>query len=798
MVVLSALLAIALFAVAQPRPNIALHCPYTLSPAPNYGLCGSDPGRTLLTDGIRTQGYFWTQQTTTGWSSARPATITIDLGASRPISGISYSTAAGVAGVAWPLSIDLFVSDDGKEWWPAGELVSLSRPNGEPPAGYALHTYRTEALHCRGRYVALQVTSGSDYTFCDEVEVYGGPEEWMHEARTGEPTNDLGAAYRRRVVQEAVRREVRAGVAVARTDLKASAVPAPGRVALSKELDAIEAALADYQPPSDFRAIVPYCDQQRHLFAVWAALWRSRGMRATLWQSGRYDPILPGDLPPAHPAAPVIDLVMLSGEIRAGVFNVTNPLDHQLDVTVTVSNLARLGRPTRTDALTLCEVAYTGTRSGNPVASALPAAERAGQGWTIHVPSGMTRQAWVSFGPGIPAGAHRGELVLKAGHSVIGRVPVRLRVLREQVPARLSLSLGGWDYTHQPTYGITQQNLGQVVAFLKRYHVDAPWANANVMPFGEHDGTGAMVRPPDTGVMDQWLERWKGARTYFVFNSFDTPLGSSDADRRRVEEWIRFWVRHLGEKGIRASQLGLLLVDEPREAAHDQAILSYARVIRGAEPEVVLFEDPIWPDPRRTTREMMENCTLLCPNRPMWIEKRKEYEEVFLAQQKAGRQLAFYSCSGPVRMLDPYSYQRLQAWDCYRYGMVHMGYWAFGDNSGASSWNEFAASGPGFAPEFLGPDGAVTSKHMEAIREGLFDHQALTLLAHAADQVGRTGKNPGLVAEARALLADGPRRVTEAAGAGKLWWNEAKDRTVADQVRLEALRLLARLDSEKR
>jgi hypothetical protein len=361
------------------------------------------------------------------------------------------------------------------------------------------------------------------------------------------------------------------------------------------------------------------------------------------------------------------------------------------------------------------------------------------------------------------------------------------------MPERLSLSLGGWDYTQSPTYGVTERNVGVFTEFLRRYHVDAPWAQSHVMPFGTHDASGKMQTPPDTALMDRWLARWPGARFYFVFNAFDPPGPRTPEERQRVSEWISFWVAHLERRGVKASQLGLLILDEPREPEHDATIARYAAVIRQAQPDVRIFEDPIWPDPRQTTPELLKATDILCPNRPMWIGTRAAHEQVFLPPLRAGKSLAFYSCSGPVRKLDPYSYHRLQAWDAFRYGAIHMAYWAFGDTGGGSSWNEFAAPGVGFCPQFLGPDGCTTSKHMEAIREGLYDYETLTLLRVAADAAERERRAPEAVAGARKLLSEGVRRVTEAPGCESIWWADPKDRSLADAVRAQAIALLGRL-----
>ena len=64
----------------------------------------SGDGVQLVTDGLYTEGYFWTQLSTVGWQEKKPVIVTIDLGAVRPIRGVSFSTAGGFADVRWPLA----------------------------------------------------------------------------------------------------------------------------------------------------------------------------------------------------------------------------------------------------------------------------------------------------------------------------------------------------------------------------------------------------------------------------------------------------------------------------------------------------------------------------------------------------------------------------------------------------------------------------------------------------------------------------------------------------------------------
>jgi len=132
------------------------------APAPNYRYC-TDPGdATQLTDGKYTEGHFWTQPTTVGWSGVAPVWITLDLGKVTPIIGCSYSTAAGIAGVGWPRAILILVSDDGKTWFDAGDLVAHALKHGAPPdEGYATYRFSASARQERTRFVMrLRFTRG--------------------------------------------------------------------------------------------------------------------------------------------------------------------------------------------------------------------------------------------------------------------------------------------------------------------------------------------------------------------------------------------------------------------------------------------------------------------------------------------------------------------------------------------------------------------------------------------------------------------------------------------------------------
>ncbi len=778
-------------AAVQARVNLALNRPAVVAPAPNYPLCTDEGDAAQLTDGLFTKDYFWTQLSTVGWQNARPVRITVDLGSVQPIAGATYGTAAGRGGVEWPDRIALYVSDDGAAWWPCGDLVDLSLAAARPPTQeYATHRYQTDALRCRGRYATFLVSSPGPFIFCDEVQVLRGDASLLGLPRKGAAVTDAVADFRNGRVANYVLRAIQADADAARAQLAAIRCAPAWVDAAKRDLDAAVRMAGSGAPAPGARLTLPFSEAHRRVMRARAAVWRAHGMKPTVWQTGPWDLLAPGDTPPKRARKPALALQMLRGEQRGAVLNVTNADEQDLGLRITVSGMPGGATP---DWLTVSGVAWTATNAGPPVASALPGAGRSRDGWTVDVPSGMTRQVWLCADSYmLPPGRWKGSIRLEASGIRLARVPLALSVSCV-VMERPTVSLGGWDYTHSPSLGITKESLPGVVQFLRRYHVDAPWAGPDVMGFGRHDALGRMVAPPSTALMDGWLARWPDAQFYFVFANLPPPAPQTAAEKQRIAEWITFWVRHLASRGIQPGRLGLLITDEPRNAADYANVAGYGRVIKDAQPGVVLFEDPIPPTPAQAGAEMLAVSDILCPNRTEWITNRVAFERVYLPQQKAGKRLAFYSCSGPVRSLDPYSYHRLQAWDAFRYGAVHIGYWSFADAGGGSSWSEPAASGTGYSPQFLDAEGCTTSKHMEAIREGLYDYQTLTQLREAADKSERGGRHPALVARARALLSDGVRAVVEARDCRSILWKDAKDRAAADNVRIEAIELLEKL-----
>ena len=321
------------------------------------------------------------------------------------------------------------------------------------------------------------------------------------------------------------------------------------------------------------------------------------------------------------------------------------------------------------------------------------------------------------------------------------------------------------------------------------------------MPLGRYDDEGDLVEEPDTSRFDEWVGRWPGARCYMVFNalayrgtttaSFAGSKAGSALFEKKLAGWIRFWAQHMLELGLSPGQLGLLLLDEPNDRQHYEVITAYARVINRVEPEVVLWMDPQCRDDE-TCLEMMDAVDVLVPYRKQWLRTKDWFHTLFAEQEKQGRELGFYSCDGPSRRLDPFSYYLLQQWHCFAIGATWSHFWSFGDTSKADVWNEYATAGRGALTPLYLDDATVTgSKQMEAIREGVEDYEYLVMLREA---IARADDADGAaLARARTLLRTACERVLAGEVRDHYGWDEEKDRSVADKVRMEILETLSAL-----
>ncbi len=786
-----------------PGPNIARGKPYALAPGPGYGYCTDRGDRTDLTDGVYTVGYFWTQKSTVGWGGAMPVIISLDLGKVEPIAGLSYSTAAGVAGVTWPSSIFILVSNDAKSWYYAGDLIrEATRQGGPRPDGYSTYRFTVGDLKTAGRYVKLFVAQ-VPYAFVDEIEVYRGPEALLTQASPGQPVEDAETFFVSRRAVSGVLWRLRTDLADARAAIVGSALGRAEKASLAATADklATEIDATPEQLPRDFRTVLPFSDLHARIYSLNAPVLRSRGLAPlTVWTQNRWDPLLPTQAP-ARPGRvrPALKVQMMRREYRAEVLNLTNATDRQMTAMVNVSGLPGGANP---DYVSVREVLFTDTPDRKPIAAALPPARKTRGGYRLAIPAGTTRQVWFSFRPlDVPPGTYRGEVTVTASRGGEAAVPLTLQVYPFDFPDLPSIAIGGWDYTETTgAYDAGKTNLPALIANLREHFVDTPWAGGSVAPWNaQFDRAGKLTNRDklDFSRWDGWLQKWPAARHYAVFLSVGNTLAGEKIGTARfsrmVGEWITAWVEHIKGQGVTPNQLILLIIDEPTKPEQDEIITAWAKALRAAQPQVVIWEDVCHADPQAVSPDLYANCTVLCPNTPRFLSAAQSYRDFFAAQKAAGRELWFYSCNGG-KNFDPTSYWRGQFWWAIKYGARGSCFWAFSDEGGAgTSWNAYVAPRTGYVPLFLSPTGVTDGKHMEALREGAEDYEYFVRLSARVAELEAKGVKSPLLTRAKGLLTSGPDRVVSQITGERLTWTVPKDRAVMDQVRIEALEALSEL-----
>ena len=761
--------------------NLARGRPYDLRPKPNYALCADAGDVTQLTDGFAAkEGSFWTSKSTVGWRcESAPVSVTVDLGAVRDIGGFSWNTAAGRAGVKFPNDVNVFVSDDRREWRFVADIWGLAnRRVGMPPDGrYAIARAEATGLPCRGRYVRF-VAHQQPYCFVDEVEVLSGNvssgDGWKANCPPAENPERYGVSVNlcRKVLTHDAKR---LGV-----------------------FGTFERRIAADTFPDGAPTVLPLTSVHAEIWAQNVARLRAAGFdHPALWTNCRWDNLDPLAVPPADSVgAEPVEVEMMRGEVRAATVNLLNPTSRAMTWTMTSEGFPGAA------GVDLREVVMTATAGGLCVSGALLPGTN---GWVrLTVPAGASRQVWISFRrPRLPGGVYDGRLVARAE----GRAPLerglRLRLHDLDFPSRPTLHVGGWDYVERGNaYYRSPKNLQGKLREMREIFTDSPWANADVAPLGaKFDGDGRLVNADqlDYRVWDAWTALWPDARVFCVFYSgkdrFNGEKTGTERFNRMVGEYFAAW-RHRLKATHPSADFLLHTVDEPRNAADVKTRIAWDRAVKAGAPEIRLYNNPIFADPTKAEPEMYKLCDVICPNVPIMNEGKSApfYRDL----QQKGCELWFYGCVGPSREFDPVGYYRAYEWLAFQMDAKACFWWAFGCGGGiGDSWRAFNQTGVEYSPFFVSPTDATSAKQSEGLREGVEDYEYLLLLRKMAETAA-----PGPVKdEALRILEEAPQRVLGQAAEGcerfrinlSREWTSETDRTVIDQERLRILRCLSKL-----
>ncbi len=806
---------------------------------------GSEPG--ILTDGGYSGDPIWEQEkTAVRFHAAQPVSVTVDLKKRQPISGVSISTAAGeaISGkdiFVWPGRIDVYVSDDNRSYFPVGELTSLHDRENEPlpPFGaYARRKISTRNLQTHGRFVKFLI-SYSRPIYIDEIEVHRGSDDFLKKIRPApafandeemleaiqptainpnpnaeNPEKEAKEAAKltelhRFVIQRRYRQDL------AELKQRAKLLAEGPREAITKRLEALGVKVESEPIISEAVNTLPFGSLGQEILAEAAAIWRAQGREGLIvWQSPLWDHLPWMQNPGKGEVA--LETALLRGESRSLSFNLSNAGEKAATVTLRAEGIAP-------ENLEVHFVEWTETAWRLPVASALPVAKGREGAYEVTLPPGMTRQVWLSVKG--PQADVAGRIELAEAGKPTREVPLRVKVYPFDFPEQPALHTGGFecasDSRLRRRFGVFRENLPAFAELLRSKATDAPWATRNEFGFGKfnekHEYASPEDRPDATSFQEWATELWPNAYRYHIAltvkdKSRNAVIAGCDATvdpegfQKRVNRWLAFWKEEVARHNIKPSQVYLKLIDEPGYNAaapfiDDEAIRVWAEAIRKSGSGFKVFINPIYDEPWKASRAMLEAGDVICLKYSHLLRFGERYLEFY---RGLGKEISIYECYGaPGHLYDPYTYYRLQAWQAWALGARTQFFWNYAETAPANgfpdSWNTGLNQWT-YTPLFLTPTSTVSSKQMEAIREGVNDFQYLHLLKTALETAEKQGVPAAELAAARKLLESAPGAIL---GSGVLdeprWaWTRQIDRTGADAIRrqlLDALEQVGKLTS---
>lgn len=729
--------------------------------------------------------------------------VIIDLEEHQKISGVSFSTAAGVADVDWPKAILIFTSDDQKTWKFAGDLVELSNRKASPPEdGAAVWVYQTEELRVSGRYIAFGIqplAQKARFVFCDEIEVFSGDHEkdsYIEEV-SGSGVDDLRKFMTREWFHASVVTRLQSDAdAVARL-ISESSLDSPRKQELleAMNLTGEKIRMLKRRDPAGFSTVFPLNPVHAEILSIHGRyLQAARIEPLVLSKEHRYQ--LNDLFPPVQRLKAAterkveVSIDLAGDEVRHDAFIMTNatadPKEVSLRFVSKTGEMADLA-----PALSMSFVPWTDTLQLQPVAAALPSLP-SGEG-VATLPPGITTKVWISVdAKKLQAGIYHGDLEITM-EGKIRSIPYRFNVSTFKTGGS-RLFCGMWDYTHPtPLPGLTPDNVEQAIEIMEAHGVNVAWGRRNVLPWPKEDAFNedhTLAKPLDFTELRKWITARSNSQKFMIYayvgDSFAGVKMHDPAFSPRVGAWAKALADELVNLKLSSDQVTIALVDEPQTDEKDARVVAWGRAIRKTAPGLQLFQNPVWRRPDKTSnQEAITLADIICPYVIVYEEGGPAVAEYFEKRRQAGQTLWFYLCSGPTRLFDPSGYFRNLGWLAFDRNAKGIAYWAFGDIGGApDSWNEYIARHDHYSPAFLSPDHVTGSIYLSAMHEGIQDYTLLSLLEErlAAAPVGAWKQ------EAQTLLSQGPSDVLKLSF--KAPWTERRDPSVADQWRLKALRLL--------
>ncbi len=757
----------------SPSKNLACNAPVTLITA------SANPSKDArkLTDGLFAPGtpISGSPESTLSYFGWSPFLFQVDLGKVQSIGGIALHSQVDQN---TPLDcVFICGSKDGKTWYPVAEI---STPDNPKAPGYPRWVYRDMNLNSQARYlkVALIARSLPQTYYFDEFEVY--PASTSKATETPAGSTDYTALLNDTLTRTGSRKRLATDLATLRKIVGNS---------YENEIQALERQKTEFKAPGakNFSSIYPQNTVQKGIYQVFARYLRdTRKGDWFLWSPYRYHFATPFDLP-GIPFS-TWKFKVLGGESHTEILTLLNAGPEERRITIEVS-----GSPEALKQLSVHEMPWTDTAEGISVSTIMRPITLRENRFDMSLPSGLSSRLAFTFDGGrLPAGTYPLQLKINGRlYTVAAEVsPVRL-------PEKQKLLVGTWDYTDKlPALGLTEKNVASAIRLMDTMRINVPWGGGSIAFPQESDfnSKGDFIGNLKSEKFEQWLRQRPGKPMYCVFINVEAADRNNIGSYRfgtpgfevRAANWIRAWDQRLQQLGLKPGQVQWLLVDEVWDD-HKAAIqTAWSKAFQAAKTVVLRnWNNPVVDVREKRFAEMIELIDSLCSSRDRQYEK--EYLPFYLKQQAKGKEWWTYSCNGPSRLFDPFSYYRMHGLGSWKDGIRGIGIWSFGDNGGAPAWNEYLLRWAIFAPTAITETEVLPTLALEAFREGIEDFELFSLLEQRVPQLPEQERS-----QAKALLEELRKYIVANTNVHIKWYDaEAKlDRRGVDKLRLRAITLL--------
>ncbi len=436
------------------------------------------------------------------------------------------------------------------------------------------------------------------------------------------------------------------------------------------------------------------------------------------------------------------------GEADQGAFIIASSHDRPAEVSIRFdAPVAPDGTPF-TGTITLRQVVSTPTLNGETAADALPLLDKTG---TVTVPPHRAVKTWVSVDTrGAQPGQYRGAIRVTPPEGIAAPpvLDLLIEVLDLELPTPLPLSLCTWDYVPNRWFTTAQPALED----MSRHGVNVFPRGAGI-PEGQVDESGRLT--VDWSSLDVELDRLRGRGTILLHLGHPNLKFASpppeEARRRAEVSYLHALRDHLHAGGLSYANYAFYPVDEPGldYGKSVEELISAGKLLREADPKFRIYTDPVptisWKDFERIEPFI----DIWCPNMRL-VSGLLAQDPRIRRIMDSGKTVWSYECVGQVKSLSPLRYNRANAWRAKYFGLEGIGFWTHSQTQ-ADLWkadpklkDEYALVYPGAEP--------VPSVRWEAVRDGLEDVAAITLLEERIRASRDRGADADLVAQAERVL----------------------------------------------